>query len=73
MGWMRFKAGLDLFRSGSELVCYLGIVDDAAAAADSLTSCLVAVGRLACGAAEAAGLMPPQQSLSLQDTTEDLK
>lgn len=49
---------------------YLGIVDDATAAADPLTSCLVAAGRLARGAAEAAGLMPAQQSLTLQDTTD---
>ena len=47
---------------------HLGIVDDAAAAADSLTSCLVAVGGLARGAAEAAGLMPAEQSLSLKHT-----
>lgn len=51
---------------------YLGIVDDPAAATDSLTSCLVALGRLARGAAEAAGLMPAQQSLTLQDPTEEL-
>lgn len=49
---------------------HLGIVDNAAAAADSLTSCLVAVGGMARGAAEAAGLMPPEQSLSLQHTAE---
>ncbi len=63
--WSWFRSGLDL--------SYLWIVDNAAAAADSLTSCPVSVGWLACGAAEAAGLMPAQQSLTLQDTEKDLK
>lgn len=59
-------------RSGLVWLHYLGIVDDPAAATDSLTSCLVALGRLARGAAEAAGLMPAQQSLTLQDPTDEL-
>lgn len=47
-------------------------MDDAAAAADPLTSCLVAVGQLACGAAEVASLMPTQQSLSLQEAPHEV-
>lgn len=50
----------------------LRIVDDAIAAADSLTPCLVAVGRLTCSTAEPAGLMPAQQSLTLQTRTDQI-
>lgn len=50
-------------------LCYRWIVNDRAATTHSLTPCLVAAGWLARGAAEAAGLMPSQQSLTLQDKT----
>lgn len=46
-------------------VRYLWVVDDAVA--NSLAACLVPVGQLTCGAAEFAGLVPSQQSLTLQD------
>lgn len=52
---------------GSCRVCYRGIVDYARAVANPLTSCRVALGRLACGAAEAVGLMPAQQSPTLKN------
>lgn len=45
-------------------------MDDAFGAADSLTPGLVPVGQLTRNAAESAGLMPPQQSLTLQHTPD---
>lgn len=58
---------LDLVQTRPSSGLYLWVVDDGAAAAHPLASGLVALCRLTRGTAESVGLMPAEQSLTLQD------